>query len=78
MDPANSMEGNYWKILQIVLQVCGLLLVLERLSPPSTLLLPLAQLFPVTIPALQLPLWLQGRKYCSPFCVSIYVGQTLH
>ena len=50
MDPANPMEGHYWKVLQIVLQVCGLLLVLERLSPPSTLLLPLAQLFPVTIP----------------------------
>lgn len=50
MDPANPMEGNYWKVLQIVLQVCGLLLVLERLSPRSTLLLPLAQLFPVTIP----------------------------
>lgn len=52
MDRTNSMEGNYWKVLQIVLLVCCLLLVLERLSPPSTHLLPLAQLFPVTIPTL--------------------------
>lgn len=52
MDPANSVEGNYWKVLQIVLRVCYLLLVLEGLSPPSTHLLPLAQLFPVTIPTL--------------------------